>query len=64
MVEVEASLIRIHFESATPFKVQANFDIPFFECKIDAYALEKWFNLLDLFCVGSTHLQKDNLCAP
>jgi hypothetical protein len=32
---------------ATPFKVQINFDIPIFEGHIDAYAVDKWLNLLE-----------------
>jgi hypothetical protein len=35
------------FGGVTPFKVQVNFDIPLFEGQIDAYALEKWLNLLE-----------------
>jgi hypothetical protein len=31
----------------TPLKVQINFDIPIFEGHIDAYALDKWLNLLE-----------------
>ena len=30
-----------------PFKVQINFDIPKFEGKIDANAIDKWLNLLE-----------------
>jgi hypothetical protein len=33
--------------SATPFKVQINFDIPIFEGQIDVDAIEKWLNLLE-----------------
>ena len=47
MVVVESSPIRSHFASATPFKVQVNFDIPLFEVQVDADALEKWLNLLE-----------------
>jgi hypothetical protein len=47
MVAAEASSTRSHFTSATPFKVQVNFDIPLFEGQIDADALEKWLNLLE-----------------
>jgi hypothetical protein len=47
MVAIEASSTRNHFRSATPFKVQVNFDIPLFEGQIDADALEKWLNLLE-----------------
>jgi hypothetical protein len=47
MVAADASLTRSHFTSATPFKVQVNFDIPLFESQIDVDALEKWLNLLE-----------------
>jgi len=33
--------------SATPFKVQVNFDIPIFEGQIDANVVDKWLNLLE-----------------
>jgi hypothetical protein len=42
----EASSTRSHFSSATPFKVQVNFDFPLFEGQIYADALEKWLKLL------------------
>jgi hypothetical protein len=32
---------------ATPFKVHVNLDIPLFEGLIDAYAVDKWLNLLE-----------------
>jgi hypothetical protein len=41
MVMVKASSKRIHFASATLFKVQVNYDIPLFEGHIDAIAIEK-----------------------
>jgi hypothetical protein len=47
MTETEASSTGNHFASATPFKVQVNFDIPLFEGQIDADVLEKWLNLLE-----------------
>jgi hypothetical protein len=45
-MEAKQSSTPNHLEGATPFKVQVNFDIPLFEGQIDAYALEKWLNLL------------------
>ena len=36
-----------HFKGATPLKVQVNFDIPLFEGKIDANALDNWLNVLE-----------------
>jgi hypothetical protein len=36
-----------HFGGTSPFKVQVNFDIPVFEGKIDADALDKWLNMLE-----------------
>jgi hypothetical protein len=56
MEVTEAYLTRIHFSSATPFKVQFNFDIPLFEGHKDAYALEKWLNMLE----GYYSIQKKN----
>jgi hypothetical protein len=47
MVATEASSTSNHFASATPFKVHINFDILLFEGQINAYALEKWLNLLE-----------------
>jgi hypothetical protein len=47
MAVTEASSISNHFASATPFKVQVNFDIPLFGGQIDANSLEKWLNLLE-----------------
>jgi hypothetical protein len=36
-----------HFGGTSPFKVHVNFYIPIFEVHIDAYALDKWLNLLE-----------------
>jgi hypothetical protein len=44
---VGASSSSGHFGGTSPFKVQANFDIPIFEGQIDAEALEKWLTLLE-----------------
>jgi hypothetical protein len=38
-----------HFGGPTPSKVQVNFDIPLFEGQIDADALEKWLNQLEVY---------------
>ena len=45
----EESSTSNHFEGATPFKLQVNFNIPLFEGHIDVYALEKWLNLLERY---------------
>ena len=37
------------FGDATPFKVQVNFDIPLFEGKIDADALDNWLSVLERY---------------
>jgi hypothetical protein len=47
MAMIEASSTSSHSASATPFKVQVNFDIPLFEGQIDVDSLEKWLNLLE-----------------
>jgi hypothetical protein len=44
-----ASSSNDHFGSTSPFKVQVNFDIPIFKGQIDADALEKWLNLLEVY---------------
>ena len=43
----DASASNSYSGNATPFKVQVNFEIPIFEGKIDADAVDKWLNLLD-----------------
>ena len=43
----DASASSSDSRNATPFKVQANFEIPIFKGKIDADAVDKWLNLLD-----------------
>ena len=35
------------FGDTTPFKIQVNFDIPLFEGKVDADALDNWLNVLE-----------------
>ena len=42
-----ASASNNHFEGATPFKVQVNFDIPIFEGQIGANAIDRWLTLLE-----------------
>ena len=46
-----------HFGGATPFKVQVNFEIPLFEGKINAYALEKQLSLLEGYLYVRKNLQ-------
>ena len=41
-----ASTSNSHSGSATPFKVQLNFDIPIFEGQRDADIVDRWLNLL------------------
>ena len=41
-----ASSTSSRFGDETPFKVQVNFDIPLFEGKINADALNNWLNVL------------------
>ena len=50
-----------HFGSASPFKVQVNFDIPIFEGQIDVDALEKWLNLLDSYFSVHHFSEKENI---
>ena len=42
-----ASSMSTQFGDANPFKVQVKFDIPLFEGKIDADALDNWLNVLE-----------------
>jgi hypothetical protein len=44
-----ASTSNSHSRGATPFKVQVNFDIPIFEVQIDADAIDRWLNLLEVY---------------
>jgi hypothetical protein len=61
MVATEESSTSNHFASATPFKVQFNFDIPLFEGQIDANALEKWFNLLEGYYSVQKKFDSENI---
>jgi hypothetical protein len=49
------------FGGTSPFKVQVNFDIPVFEGHIDAYALDKWLNLLEGYLSVHTFLDRENI---
>jgi hypothetical protein len=40
LITMETPSTNDHFEGATPFKVQVNFDIPLFEGQIDFEALK------------------------
>ena len=42
-----ASAASSHYGGTTPFKVQVNFEIPIFDGKIDADAVDRWLNLLE-----------------
>jgi hypothetical protein len=61
MATTKASLIRIHFTSATPFKVQVNFDMPLFEDQIDVDALEKWLNILEGYYFVQKNFGSENI---
>ena len=45
----------------SPFKVQINFDIPIFEGQIDAYAIDKWLNLLEGYFSVHNFLNRENI---
>jgi len=45
----DTSTSNIYSGSATPFKVQVNFDIPIFEGQIDVNAIDKWLNILERY---------------
>jgi len=48
-ITTDASSWSGHFGSTSHFKIKLNLNIPIFEGKIDANALEKWLNLLDSY---------------
>ena len=50
-----------HFGGAAPFKVQVNFDIPVFEGQIDADALDKWVNLLEVYFLVYNFSDTENI---
>jgi len=43
----DASPSSSHSRSATPFKVQVDFNIPIFEGQIDADTIDKWLNMIE-----------------
>jgi hypothetical protein len=45
----------------SPFKVQINFDIPIFEGHIDAYAVDKWLNLLEGYFSVHNFSNRENI---
>jgi hypothetical protein len=49
------------FGDAFPFKVKVNFYIPVFEGEIDAYALEKWLNLLEGYFFVHNFFGRENI---
>jgi hypothetical protein len=53
-----ASSSSIH---ATPFKVQANFDIPLFEGLINADAIDEWLNLLEGYFSVHNFSDRENI---
>ena len=52
----DASASNNHSRGATPFKVQVKFDIPIFEGKIDADAIDRWLNLLEGYFLSLIHI--------
>ena len=47
--------------SATPFKVQINFDIPIFESQIDVVVVDKWLNLLEGYFFVHNFSNRENI---
>jgi hypothetical protein len=60
-IETCAYSSRKHFGGTSPFKVQVNFDIPVFEGKIDAKALDKWLNLLEGYFSVHNFSNRENI---
>ena len=56
-----ASASSSHFGGATPFKVQVNFEIPIFDGQIDAYAIDKWLNLLEGYFLVHDFSDRENI---
>jgi hypothetical protein len=52
---------RNHFGGEKPLKALVNFDIPLFEGQIDAYALEKWLNLLEGYYFIQKKIDSENI---
>ena len=50
-----------HSGGTTPFKVQVNFDIPIFEGKIDADAIDRWLNLLEGYFSVHDFSEQENI---
>jgi hypothetical protein len=61
LIEIGASSSSGHFGGTSPFKVQVNFDIPVFEGRIDAEALEKWLTLLEDYFTVHNFSDKENI---
>jgi hypothetical protein len=51
----------ITLRDATPFKEQVNFDIPIFEGKIYADALERWLNMLEGYLSIHNFSDRENI---
>ena len=49
------------FGDATPFKVQVNFDIPLFEGKIDADALDNSLNVIEGYFSVHKFFDRENI---
>jgi hypothetical protein len=44
-----------------PFKVQINLDVPIFKGQIDAYVVEKWLNLLEVYFSVHKFSNRENI---
>jgi hypothetical protein len=60
-IKTSAYSSRRHFGGTLPFKVQVNFYIPIFEGQIDAYALDKWLNLLEVYLFVHNFSNRENI---
>jgi hypothetical protein len=60
-IEKFASLSSDHFGSTSPFNLQVNFDIPIFEGRIEADALDKWLNLLEGYFFVHNFSDRENI---
>jgi hypothetical protein len=60
-IEKGASSSNNHFRRTSPFKVNVNFNIPIFEGQIDADALDKWLNLLEVYFFVHNFFERENI---
>jgi hypothetical protein len=61
LIETCPYSLSYHFGGTSQFKVKINFDIPIFECQIDADVLEKWLNILEGYFSVHNFFKRENI---